>query len=744
MFNQEFPLVLFVCQGLTVPFPLFGRPWLDVIVPNWRNLLEVSNIAVIFDCKVPQISELKAMFPRVFDSEADTPIEGYSARLVLKDNAIPVKHRAYKIPFGLTDVTNNLLDQWTQSGRAIRVRQAEWASPCFPVPKKDNSYRLVVDFKKSLNPQLRVDFYPIPSPEEIFAELSDCSVFVSLDLKDAYMQVPLHKDSQELCVVTTPKGFYKLTRLVYGVASAAAIFQNVMEEILFNIPKVKSLLQSDKVLMFYNPKLPIVLYTDASPYGLGVALCHTVTINGKPMDRPVMLWSCTLNQAQQNYAQIDREGLAVIAGVTKAHRFIWGRRFTLVTDCEAISRIFSPSKSLPVRTGHRLQHWATILQAYDYKLVHKKAEHLVVADALSRLPSPARIEDIQINALNVKVATEIPLTCDKIAVETQSDPVLQKVFRFVHLGWPPKDQIKDNPSLGIFFKVRDVITIQSKVLLFSSRIIIPDSVKAEVLRMIHEGHPGIVRSKLLARQFIWWPQLNEDISNLVSNCSVCALVNFAPQKLFVSWTPPSSPFERVHIDFYEKNNVSYLIVCDAYSKWVDIILMSSTNAPLVIEKLMSIFSIFGLPKILVSDNGQPFDSDLYANFCTQFDIKIVHSPPYSPESNGQAERCVGIAKKGVEKIVLARNTPSTVTGKTPNELLFNFRPRTLLSKLLPSKNVPLSETHFRDGEIVVFRLNKKSPVVKGEIVKSLGPNRYVVSIAGVHREVHHNQLNRST
>lgn len=310
--------------------------------------------------------------------------------------------------------------------------------------------------------------------------------------------------------------------------------------------------------------------------------------------------------------------------------------------------------------------------------------------------------------------------------------------------------------------------------MFSSRIIIPDSLKAEVLRMIHEGHPGIVRSKLLARQFIWWPQLNEDISNLVSNCSVCALVNFAPQKLFVSWTPPSSPFERVHIDFYEKNNVSYLIVCDAYSKWVDIILMSSTNAPLVIEKLMSIFSIFGLPKILVSDNGQPFDSDLYANFCTQFDIKIVHSPPYSPESNGQAERCVGIAKKGVEKIVLAsnstdvngtsstsdslhviqnnvskflyhyRNTPSTVTGKTPNELLFNFRPRTLLSKLLPSKNVPLSETHFRDGEIVVFRLNKKSPVVKGEIVKSLGPNRYVVSIAGVHREVHHNQLNRST
>ena len=97
-----------------------------------------------------------------------------------------------------------------------------------------------------------------------------------------------------------------------------------------------------------------------------------------------------------------------------------------------------------MRTGHRLQHWATILQAYSYKLVHKKSDHLVVSDALSRLPSPVLIEDLKVNA--VKVITSIPLSYEKIAIETANDSVLQQVFHFVRVGWLPKDKFKDNPA----------------------------------------------------------------------------------------------------------------------------------------------------------------------------------------------------------------------------------------------------------------------------------------------------------
>ncbi|KAK3925713.1 hypothetical protein KUF71_013962 [Frankliniella fusca] len=187
-------------------------------------------------------------------------------------------------------------------------------------------------------------------------------------------------------------------------------------------------------------------------------------------------------------------------------------------------------------------------------------------------------------------------------------------------------------------------------------------------------------------------------------------------------------------------------------------------------ELMSVFAMFGPPKYLVSDNGQPFDSNDYAQFCTSFNIKIVHSPPYCPQSNGQAEKSVDLAKKGIEKIILSettsnsqalendllliqnrlskflfhyRDTPTTTTLKSPNEMLLSFRPRTLLSQLLPESNANLRDYHFKIGEIVKFRLNKSSEPVTAVIVSSKGDNIYIVSIHGVEKEVHHNQLSRA-
>ena len=237
--GEQHILPLIICKDLPLDTPLMGRPWLDILIPSWREFFSTSRVAHVLSEVPPSVDHLKEMFPKVFATNSDSPIVGFSARLVLKADAKPVKHRAYRVPFALDNVVNSLLDGWVKSDTAVHVRQAEWASPGFPVPKKDGTYRLVVDFKKTLNPQLRIDHYPIPAPDEIFAALSDSAVFVSLDLKDAYTQLELHPDSQELCVVNTPRGFFRLKRLIYGVSSAASIFQSVIEEIVLGIPGVK-------------------------------------------------------------------------------------------------------------------------------------------------------------------------------------------------------------------------------------------------------------------------------------------------------------------------------------------------------------------------------------------------------------------------------------------------------------------------------------------------------------------------
>ena len=105
----------------------------------------------------------------------------------------------------------NLLDSGEKLGKAVCVRQAEWASPGLVVNQKDGCIRFCVDFKKTLNPYLRVDHHALPRPDGVFANISDGKVFFSLDLTDAYMQLPLHTDSQELCIVNTHKGLHKPT-----------------------------------------------------------------------------------------------------------------------------------------------------------------------------------------------------------------------------------------------------------------------------------------------------------------------------------------------------------------------------------------------------------------------------------------------------------------------------------------------------------------------------------------------------
>ena len=148
---------------------------------------------------------------------------------------------------------------------------------------------------------------------------------------------------------------------------------------------------------------------------------HVIKQNGESVVRPVTFASTSLPKTQHNYAQVDREALGVIFAVTKFYKFLWGRSFIFVTDNSAIQSILSPEKGLPARTGHRLQHWAAILQGYNCRTVHRKAELMTVPDASSRLPCSVSIDHLRYVPKNVSA---LPITVDKIAEATRSDPVL--------------------------------------------------------------------------------------------------------------------------------------------------------------------------------------------------------------------------------------------------------------------------------------------------------------------------------
>lgn len=133
---------------------------------------------------------------------------------------------------------------------------------------------------------------------------------------------------------------------------------------------LKTEMCSDRILTPYNPSLPIILTTDASPVGVAAILSHSVN----NQERPIAYVSRSLTESEMNYSQLDREALAIIFAVSRFYNYLYGRHFYLVTDNEPLSRIFSENRALPQMTSARLLRYASFLSGFDYSVKFKKGK----------------------------------------------------------------------------------------------------------------------------------------------------------------------------------------------------------------------------------------------------------------------------------------------------------------------------------------------------------------------------------
>ena len=178
-----------------------------------------------------------------------------------------------------------------------------------------------------------------------------------------------------------------------------------------------------------------------------------------------------------------------------------------------------------------------------------------------------------------------------------------------------------------------------------------NKLQQQVLKELHEGHPGIARMKNLARSYVWWPGLDSNIEELVNSCPQCQVAKSAPPKAPLHpWVWPSKPWERIHVDFAGPfQRKTFFIVVDAHSKWPEVIPMSTTTSLATVVELTRLFASYGIPQQLMSDNGSQFTSQEFKKFLRTNGVRHILTASYHPSSNGAAERFVRTFKEAMHK-----------------------------------------------------------------------------------------------
>ena len=395
--------------------------------------------------------------------------------------------------------------------------------------------------------------------------------------------------------------------------------------------KLKDILGKSPLLTYYDSTKPVRLAVDASFYGVGAVLSH-VSEDGE--EQPIAFASRTLSASEQNYSMIEKEALAIIFGLKKFHQYLYGRRFSLITDHKPLTLLLGPKRGIPVLAVSRLQRWAIQLGVYQYDIEYRA----------SNIERPEELRFYFTKQDEFTTEEGYLLRGTTVVIPTKFQAL---VLAELHIDHPGMVRMKSLGRLHVWWSTLDQDIEQT----------VRDCPNCQFNRC---------KSPLkVSNPWIWptrpWQRIHLDFAGPM-------------------------------------DGVMYLIVVDAKSKWMEVLPMSSTTTATILRVLRFLFSLHGLPEEIVSDNGPQFVSQEMKDFLKSNGIRQCLSSPYHPASNGEAERAVrtfkdamkvrkneqgSTAEKLARFLLGYRTTPHTATGCTPAEILMGRRLRTRLDLLHP-------------------------------------------------------------
>ena len=230
---------------------------------------------------------------------------------------------------------------------------------------------------------------------------------------------------------------------------------------------------------------------------------------------------------------------------------------------------------------------------------------------------------------------------------TQTEDELAILKHTIMQAWP-KSIKQVPPMLHPYWTFREELTIEDGLILKGTRIIIPNNQHKTILELIHEGHLGLNKCKLRVKETVYWPGLNKQLEDLVLNCELCLKYLTANCKLEPNLTLGQEvtlyPWTKLATDIFHFKSVSYLLVVDYTSRYPVVCKLTSLTGQHIVNHIKLIFSEYGWPEMLVSDNGPCYTLEVFTNLVVQYNVNHITSSTHYLKSNGLTEKYVQIVK----------------------------------------------------------------------------------------------------
>ena len=664
----------------------------------------------------------------------------------------PIKQRHYAVSPAVEKLMYDELDRMIALG-VIEESDSPWFSPVVIV-RKPGKVRLCLDSRK-VNDITIKNAYPMPLIDGILSILPKAQFISSIDLKDAYWQIPLTPRAREKTAFTVPgRPLYQFTVMPFGLSNAPQTMSKLMDKVIppslrneifiylddllvisesfekhilvlkaladrlsqagltINVEKSKFCLKEVKYLghvighgtiqtdpdkvaairefpvprsvkqvrrflgttgwyhkfirnyaeiaapisdtlkqrrtfdwsdeaqkafehlkeqlctapVLHSPdfSLPFEIHCDASHTGVGGVLMQK---NSDGNDVPIAFMSRKLNHCQRNYSVTEKECLAAIMCVKKFRAYVEGHEFSIHTDHASLKWLMSQSD-----LSSRLARWALKLQGFSFKIFHRKGSQNIVPDALSRVHTED-LSEISVDTLidlqseQFKSAEYQDLKDKIIANQTQL-PDVKVIDNFIYrrAEHATGDQIADDLCWKLW---------------------VPKDLVVEVLKQNHEhplaSHSGINKTLEKIRRYYYWPNLVNDVKAFVNGCAICKCTKHPNRPL----RPPLGPvketqrvFQKLFVDFLgpyprsKSGNIGIFVVLDHLSKYPFLKPVKKFTTDAIIRFMEEeIFHCFGVPEIIVSDNGVQFKSHQFNTLLQNYNVQHFYTAVHAPQAN---------------------------------------------------------------------------------------------------------------